>query len=366
MKRFTAGVLLFLLPVALFVGSFGLGVWRSGEALTEEEIVQKIADGEPAFFGLAYRDNRQYYKHLAAGQKAADLLVLGSSRSMQFASDFFATDSFYNAGGGANYVHEYRFFLENLPEESLPETLILVMDQYYFQEGWSSLPSWPELSYDTTPFAPVDTLLRVMQDWAVGKIRLRDLLLPPPDSYGIAAAGRGSGFYPDGSYCYGNLMDHPENGTDVGFADSFDRIARGINRFEWADTVYPDSLAEMGRLMDFCKDHSIQVVGIIPPYAPAVYDRMKESGKYSYLDKLPQALTDLMQPYGFELFDFTHMPDTQDAEYIDGYHGGDRVYARLTLALADQSRILAGQIDTAYLTAALSTEENPLRLAPVP
>ena len=54
---------------------------------------------------------------------------------------------------------------------------------------------------------------------------------------------------------------------------------------------------------------------------------------------------------------------TLDEEYIDGYHGSDRVYARLALHLAEESETLAGLIDTEYLTAALAPSSSPLRLA---
>ena len=179
----------------------------------------------------------------------------------------------------------------------------------------------------------------------------------------MAAVGRGSGFNPDGSYCYGRLLDHPEEGTDVGFHDSFDRILKGTNRFEYGEYVYPTSTEVVQRLLAWCNDRDIQVVLIIPPYAPSVYERMAESGNYGYFDWIPKILTELCEPYGYEVYDFSYMPDTSDDEYIDGYHGGDRVYARLTRQLAEQSTILEGLIDTDYLDAALADSGNPLRLA---
>lgn len=362
MKKFLSGVALFLVPILLVLSVFGVVLYQSGEWHTEEEVAQLAAQGEPTLFGLAYRDNRSYYKHLVAEQKAAHLLILGTSRSMQFHSEFFTEPSFYNAGGGANQPHEYRFFLENLPEDSLPKTLILVLDQYFFQQGWSEPGLAQPLSYDHYEFQAMDAFRRVMKDWADGKYNLWHALNPPEHVYGMAAVGRGSGFASDGSYNYGSLLDHPERGTDVGFHDSFDRILKSGTRFEWAENIYQPSLDEFDRLLAFCKEKEIQVVGIIPPYAPSVYLRMQESGHYDYLNKIAEEMRPRMEASGFELFDFTYMPDTQDAEYIDGYHGGDRVYARLTLELAKQSNILAGMIDTEYLHRALENGENPLRL----
>ena len=92
---------------------------------------------------------------------------------------------------------------------------------------------------------------------------------------------------------------------------------------------------------------------------------MEQTGKYGYFDWIIKILNELCEPYGYEVYDFSYMPETADAEYIDGYHGGDRAYARLTLELAQQSETLAGLIDTDYLTAALQPGDNPLRLTPV-
>lgn len=366
MKRFLSSIALFFLPILAVIGLFCGVIYTSGEWYTEEAVAEKVLAGEPAFFGLAYRDNTRYYKHLVAGGKAADLLVLGTSRSMQFHSEFFTNKSFYNAGGASSYVNEFQFFLEQLPEIALPSTLLLVMDQYFFNENWVGTGSMPDgFDYNHYDFSPFGAVMESMRSWSRGRYRIRDVLFHPPNQYGMAATGRGSGFYTDGSYSYGRLLDHPEEGTDVGFHDSFDRIARGVNRFEYGDTLYPKSLQVVEQLLEWCHSQGIQVVMVIPPYAPSVYQRMMEQGGYGYLSQIAPALTQLAAPYGYEVFDFTFMPDTSDAGYLDGYHGGDRVYAQLTLQLAETSQLLAGQIDTDYLTKALADSGNPLRLASV-
>ncbi len=363
MKRFLSAIALFLLPILLVVALFARAIYASGEWRTEEEIAQRVAAGEPAFFGLAYRDNTRYYKHLVANELGADLLVLGTSRSMQFHSEFFTNKSFYNAGGGAGYVNEFQYFLEQLDQDKLPQTLIMVMDQYFFNGSWVGTGSMPDgFDYGHYPFSWKTALSESMRGWASGKFSLLNALQTHPNVYGMAAVGRGSGFNADGSYCYGRLLDHPEEGTDVGFHDTFDRITKGINRFEYGEYVYPTSTEVVQSLLAWCNDHNIQVVLIIPPYAPSVYERMAESGNYNYLDWIPKILTELCEPYGYEVYNFTYMPNTQDNQYIDGYHGGDRVYATIAQTLGQQSTILQGQIDTDYLAQALADGPNPLRL----
>ena len=76
MKRFLAVVALFLVPVLLVCGVFGLAVYSSGEWRTEEEVAQMVLNGEPAFLGLAYRDNTRYYKHLVANELGCGIVPM--------------------------------------------------------------------------------------------------------------------------------------------------------------------------------------------------------------------------------------------------------------------------------------------------
>ncbi len=60
--------------------------------------------------------------------------------------------------------------------------------------------------------------------------------------YGMSAAGRGAGFYADGSYTYGTAVLHPEKSADAEFKDTFQRIAKNTNRFEYGETRTPRAL----------------------------------------------------------------------------------------------------------------------------
>ena len=240
----------------------------------------------------------------------------------------------------------------------------MVLDQNFFNQAWVGTGSMPEFfDYNHYGFSFKSALPEAIRGWAQGKFTLRGAYSAHPNVYGMAAVGRGSGYNADGSYCYGRLLDHPETGTDVGFHDTFDRILKGTDRFEYGEYVYEPSTLAIQSLLAFCNDHEIEVVLIVPPYAPSVYQRMVESGNYGYLDWIMPILTELCEPYGYEVYDFSYMPDTLDEEYVDGYHGSDRVYARLALHLAEESETLAGLIDTEYLTAALAPSSSPLRLA---
>lgn len=359
MKKFLKTILLFLLPIALTAGLFYAALLRSGELCDTHAAAQSLAEGEPLFMGLAYRDDTRAIKQLVASEKKAELLVLGTSRSMQFRGGFFETDSFYNAGGAVAFAPDFLPFLQSLPKDALPSRLLVVLDQYFYNESWGAKEQWPgEKPYTFTKAQGSAYLWRAMQNYASGRFSLKNALFPQENTLGLAAAGRGSGFYPDGSYSYGRQALDPSLGSDVGFQDTYQRIFLGTNRFEFGDTPCAFDLAATEELLAFCKENGIQVTAVLPPYAPSVYQRMESSGKYGYLDALMPALKPVFEQYGFEIFDYTYLPETNDAQYIDGFHGSDRVYAALCARLADDSAFLSPYLDGAFLRQ-LAAEDGP-------
>lgn len=364
MKSFLKYTALFLTPVLAFCLFFCFVLFQSKEHTTEQEAVKKAMDVENILFGLAYRDNTGYFKKLLADEKQANLLILGTSRSMQFHSQFFTSESFFNAGGACGYINSFEYFLSQMESGAKPDTVIMVMDQYFFNGNWVGTSSMPEdLSYGQYDFSFKTAFWETVQGWGKGKYSAFEILTAPGNYYGFSAAANQRGFLSDGSYSYGKLMTNPRDGTDVGFHDSFDRIAKGINRFEYASEIYPKSIEVVESLLKYCSENEIKAVLIIPPYAPSVYAKMKENGNYAYLDLIYPTLSQLCAPYGFEVYDFTNMPQTSDDEYVDGYHGGDLVYAKIALELSEKSSILSGMINTQFINEALENTPSPLKLS---
>ncbi len=116
------------------------------------------------------------------------------------------------------------------------------------------------------------------------------------------------------------------------------------------------ALEDTRQLLAWCGQNGITAVGLLPPYAPSVLEKMQSSGNYGYMDKLPAALAELCAQYGFEFFDFTAAPDASDVEFMDGYHGSDRVYCRLALQMARESAALAPYLNAGALAHMLETQ----------
>lgn len=366
MKRFlTRALAWFLLPALTLFLLFTAVLYRTGELSAPESWVERTLAGEnlvvePNFLG----DFTLWYKSEMACRRSAEVLALGNSRIMQLRGCMLPRADFYNAGGAGNMLGMYLPFLRFLEENgALPSTLILTLDTYYFIDAWAN--SYDENSvwdypYVSTPFA--QALATTARRYGAGSYTLRQVFSASRRYIGLPACARSSGFGPDGSYYYGTQAE--DDAIDLTFVDALGRVQIGSSRFEYADQLAPSTLEMLDRLLAYCDEHSIQVVAFLPPYAPTVYQAMAESGNYGYLDLVYPALCGVFEAHpGQAVFDFTSMPDTTDEMYVDGFHGGDVVYAMILRELA-QNSVLGQYTDAETLNALIASAQNPRVILP--
>ena len=363
MRRFLRILALFALPIVLFYGLLAAVLVNSRELAPMDEIVQATVDGGLVLYGTSHHENFATYKMAVTRRLAPRLLVLGTSRSMQLRGDFFTQPSFYNAGGAVHNVANYTQFLQALPAEALPDTLLVVLDQDMFSTPWRQA-NFGDLSFGELEMDFFDTLLRTGLDYGQGKFSLAGALQAHPGYFGMAAVGRGSGFKADGSYQYGETA-----GENLGRPQrNFSQVYRDIDfdelRFQGCAVPDATALAQLEEFLAWCAGRDIRVVGFLPPFPPSVNARMAAAGKYGYLDTLYDEIAARFAAVGGEFFDFTAMADTVDDEYIDGFHGGDRVYAKIALHLAEDSAILGRMVDTAAIDRLMESPAGTARVLP--
>ena len=268
MKKFLLLLAAFLLPAALVYGLFAAALVFTRELAPVDEVVEATAAGEMALYGTSHNENIGAYKFRTMSALGADFLVLGTSRSMQLRGEFFTRESFYNAGGVVRNMADFTDLLSRLPEDALPDTLLVVLDQNMFNTDWrASSPGGPQGFEDLeTDF--LDTLLRTAQDYASGKFSLFDVLRPKAGVYGLAAAARGTGFALDGSYRYGILTEQNLDAPEKNFSDTYRQIDFGQERFAYGDTPDPLALTQLEEFLALCREKGIRVVGFLPPLPP--------------------------------------------------------------------------------------------------
>ena len=123
--RFLVKLVLFVAPIAVYVALTAAIPLYAGEFSAVDEVAARQSAGEAILYGPAYRDNYYVFKRASTIHRRPDVLVLGSSRSMQFRAGLFGpNERFYNAGGAAQSIFEARRFVMDLPADSLPRVLM--------------------------------------------------------------------------------------------------------------------------------------------------------------------------------------------------------------------------------------------------
>lgn len=363
MKRFVSIVALFLLPFAVFYGLMAFILSNSRETAPLDDVVDATVSGELVLYGSAYHENFQAYKYRVTSQLAPRLLVLGTSRSMQLRGEFFSESSFYNAGGAIRNAADYLLFLQALPEESLPDTVLIALDQNMFNPTWADGNRAGELQLGDLP-VKTDLLLRMGNSFGDGKFSILDCLTLKQGVYGLAALGRGSGFVADGSYRYGTAAEANLDEPEKNFSDTYRNIDFSTLRFAWGDEVSSWALEQMDQLLAWCTERGIRVVAFLAPLPPVVYQRMVDNGNFGYIEKLPGELGELFSSYGQACYDKTLLPNTSSVQYLDGFHGGDEIYAQIVLELAAEDPVMEKLVDTEATQALLQTPHDNPRVLP--
>lgn len=359
MKKFLRRVFLYIGPFLLLVIPFCAAGALSGEIYDFDRVIAIQSENENRLVGMAYNEQRSYYKLENANVRKADVMALGTSRVMQFREEYFKT-SFYNCGGSVKgHYNEYSNFLLNMDGDAMPGYLIVGLDAWNFNAETDR----HEPVYDSfqqivkSESSKISIIKRIGVDYFKGKWKIHDLF-QRYDNLGFNGIIYGDGFRKDGSYFYRHNIANPQDSEDYEYRDTFARIETGTSGFEYGGEgeINTETLQCMEAFLTFCKGKDIMVVAFLPPYAPSVYDRMRDAGEYSYIDEIGPAVKELCDKYGYEIYDFTDIRQLgcDDSYFIDGFHGSEVAYGMMLREMCRDNSKLGEVIDTEKLDDCIS------------
>lgn len=329
MKKFLIKLLVFVFPFSLLL-PFLYVAYMSMEIQDYDQIIKKQVTSENNLVvGMAYHEDTVYYKYSRVNEISPQVCAFGTSRVMQF-REYEFKESFYNLGGcvGGNF-REYKNFLENIEDDSKPQIILLGLDQWVFntESPFSQLDS-PAHRITKLPIDTIGIIRSIINAWVDHSWSFREFI-QSKENIGFNGIFKGDGYLKDGSYYYNSVYNHPEDQKDYGFKDTFRRIDEGNGRFEHGSDICTGTLEQLDELLSYCNEAEIYVVAFLPPFAPSVYDYMKDNGNMTYIDKIYDAAVPLFDVYGYELYDYTDSDTSlgvSDDMFIDGFHGSDTVY----------------------------------------
>ena len=336
-----------------------------------KEVLEKQKDSKRiVLLGLAYSELDFYYKlhaFLSKGPGAPDVMVLGTSRVLPIRSEFFPKGSFYNAGRGIAKIKHLRAFLKHIPRGKEPKVMIVGLDQNFFNSHWDSFAEDPIESRFLKGPDPFATLANswaiVYKDFLKKKFSLKHFFRPERKvRIGFNALVNDEGYRNDGSYRYGKFLKLPHASTslDFGYRNTFRVIEKGVDRFEFNNEVSEAAVQELSLFLSECKERNIEVIAFLPPYAHAIYDKLKSTGKHRYIFALPDVLRPVFQKYAFDFHDFSDLLSLgmDDRETVDGFHADEKAYLALLLLMAKSNPNLNQFMDSDRLEQRLAASKN--------
>lgn len=374
MRMFLKRVLFFFLPLSI-VFLFPLFVlFQSGEFLSTSKILEKEnISGEHVLLGKAYVPVPNDFIFRSIEQKKPQVLAVGNSRVLEFRQEFFNEGvSFFNAGSTILHTGDLNRFLDHLSYN--PQVIVLGLEQSYFHPMWNenNMTSIEPSDSSLNSEAVLNILKKVFLDFFHKKFTLSALFKKNThyQAIGLNAVVNENGSRNDGSHYYGKIIKNPQDITaeDYQFKDTFDRIEKGERRFEHAQAISSQAVRQLEIFLEACKKRNISVIAFLPPYAPSVWNKMHDEqnkNNYLYISQIEPRLRPLFEKYHFVLRDFSDMSSvTHDTDFVDGFHGGEKVYARLVGQMASSSAVVAQVFNMKELGAKISDSSLILAIFP--
>jgi hypothetical protein len=350
MKRFLIKCGLFSLPLwVLFTPPLiHLETYRELESI-DEMASQSQHNG--ALIGLGYTDPMHLVKHAVLQNRQPEVIALGTSRVLQFRDFCFSKpESFYNCGRSVGKVQDLEAFLSSYPGEK-PKVIILGLDQDMFSVDDEDLLKKPR-TYQSKGTSYGTRLTKgtkaFWEAWSGDEIVTGTTLQGTTNFIGRNARLENEGYRADGSYCYGRVIRQSNQQDAYDFKQMIRRIDKGKGRFAPATEINPNAIQQIDNFLKSCKEMEIHVVGFLPPYGSAVYDRFKEDALiYPHVFDLHGQLKPIFEANGMLVEDYTDIRSlsANDFETIDGLHGSEVCYLKLLKLLSANDPILASQVD---------------------
>jgi hypothetical protein len=276
--------------------------------------------------------------------------------------------SFYNAGYTILGINDFVPFLKSIPKNKYPKYLIIGLDHWMFNVRHDDLSIRPTLESwkNTFQFYPQQSAyLNVYKDLFAGKYSFWAFVRGDyGNNIGLNAIVNNKGFENDGSMYYGDqigkLINKDPTANDYQYADTFKRINKGNNLFEYGDNVNYKAIMELDNLLKLCSENSIKVIAFLPPFADKVFKEMEVSRHYGYLDEVYPSIKPVFAKYNYEMYDFSKVSSvgSSDSETLDGFHGGEVTYQRLLINILDNGSSLNSVASKSKLKEDLSNKIN--------
>jgi len=342
----TTALTVFVILFALFWGMNYLS-YRTGDRLTPEQAVREPLELDRVYNSLNF--SMRDMKLALYGSLRPEIVIMGSSRSMQF-RDYFFSRSAMTLGGAAHggaisYPVDILTVWKDILDISQPSVVVLQLDYWRYtgspgeRRGYrnevrtpvvpirgaflGTNPDFPMLRYLSLDLGYLETFLNAGADQ-------NTRFAGPLAMVGANAIRTRSGILHDGSIF--DLRDPP---LTERFFSGNEVPAAGSPPFQEAREPDHTIISNLREAILEIESAGTEVFVIFPPMAPAALSHMEDE-RYRYVEEtmlaVEAAVSDIAPVYVAHSASAIGAPA---CEFIDESHGGEVAYARMLLQLSD-------------------------------
>lgn len=347
-----------------------LGEFR--ELCSDDEILSEYDD---ILLGSAITDS-SLIKFKVIEQKKPKVVAIGSSRVMQFRSNYFINKDFYTMGGTSGSLIDAEKTFARIRKSYTPEVVILGVDLWWLNPNFSHASNLGHLDeIRESKYKKYFQLIEFMKNNA----EMRNMLFHLDDikeldavgqrkTAGLSAAVKFEGYrLADGSYQYGSMLTADFKTSAELFADTHKRLDDRKRRFEAADDIDYKEFTRLKELVRDMKETGCYVIVFLPPFPDEIYSRMSNHDEWRFLlANFESSIKEYCAEEGVQFFDFSNVLwfGSNDDECLDGFHGSEVTYTKIVKSMLS-NKVFAQYVDSAYLDYVLRHPVNRFQSIPL-
>lgn len=313
MRRFTIKLGLFLLPILIIVGltNFLIDPAQLFNNHYENGMVKIINDGYNVANTGNY-DNRLFQKiYINKLSEAKDIIVIGSSRSMQVRDELF-TDTFFNNSVPGAVIEDYIAITQLYAlNDKLPQKVILGVDPWAFninhgQERWKSYQEYYQSFMENNNII-TEKIRLFFSRFSTNASKLLSVKYFQGSIEYFLFSDNNFDYFPtkkekisskiklnDGSLIYDKTYRNVTKKEIERKAKNYiNGTLYSIEDFSEINDIY---LEQFKDLINFYKIKNVEVILYLPPYHPIVYDYIVNNKKY----EMVKIVESYLKKFGFE------------------------------------------------------------------
>jgi len=345
-----------IVSTSIYVIVFEIILYKLGESGSYDKIINEQIKYN-VLLGRKLGDVQLEYKIIGTKIIKPEVLILGTSRIMQFKHEFFQPQTMYNAGVAASIsrgLKGMKTLLDAVNESTYISYIIIGLDPWIFN------PNYPENKTEniiknkiknilsSTPY--LFSVLRKIKLIISSRPRAYQQLITKEYSslhylfeerrvngFGLASKMHDSGYRFDGSRQY--AANHQANWIDQSVISYMHSLEEDNYRFPPASNIYYNSLTELKQLLDYAKSRKIKVIGFLPPFAPNFYKALTTmDNRAMFMKKYETEVCETFVSSGFKCYNYSDISkysklDNISNDFYDYMHPGPILMNEISLSI---------------------------------